>query len=114
MAQCPGMDPYFSSEMQEIADPVSTRKTVSEPSMVPERCGLVSMTSGGVMAKREQTYSSALTNGFRQGVLLNALALALVDEGTLGSANRQNALSKGFPEGSPLSFACGVILEISA
>ena len=102
------MDLYFSSEMQEIADPVSTRKTVSEPSMVPERCGLVSMTSGGVMAKREQTYISALTNGFLQGVLLNAHA------GILGSANCQKALSKGFPDGSPLSFACGVSLEISA
>ena len=114
MAQCPGMDLYFSSEMQEIAGPVSTRKTVSEPSMVPERCGLVSMTSGGVMAKREQTYSSALTTGFLQGVLLNALVLALVDVGTLGSANCQKALSNGFPDGSPLSFACGVSLEISA
>ena len=108
------MDLYFSSEMQEIADPVSTRNTVSEPSMVPERCGLVSMTSGGVMAKREQTYSSALTTGFLQGVLLNALVLALVDVGTLGSANCQKALSNGFPDGSPLSFACGVSLEISA
>ena len=28
IAQCPGMDLYFSSEMQEIADPVSTRKSV--------------------------------------------------------------------------------------
>ena len=114
MAQCPGMDLYFSLEMQEIADPVSTRKTVSEPSMVPERCGRVSMTSGGVMAKREQTYSSALTNGFLQGVLLNAFVLALVDEGTLGSANCQKALSKGFPDGSPRSLAWGVSLEISA
>ena len=66
------------------------------------------------MAKREQTYSSALTTGFLQGVLLNALVLALVDVGTLGSANCQKALSKGFPDGSPLSFACGVSLEISA
>ena len=108
------MDLYFSSEMQEIADPVSTRKIVSDPSMVPARCGRVSKTSGGVMAKREQTYSSALTNGFLQGVLLNALVLALIDEGIFGSANCQNALSKGFPDGSPLSLAWGVSLEISA
>ena len=75
---------------------------MSEPSMVPARCGRVSRTSGGVMAKREQTYSSALTNGFLQGVLLNAFVLALVDEGIIGSANCQKALSKGFPDGSSL------------
>ena len=108
------MDLYFSSEMQEIADPVSTRKIVSDPLMVPERCGRVSRTPGGVMAKREQMYSSALTNGFLQEVLLNVFVLALVDEGIFGSANCQNALSKGFPDGSPLSFAWGVSLEISA
>ena len=75
------MDLYFSSEMQEIADPVLTRKFVSDPSMVLERCGRVSRTSGGVMVKREHTYSSALTNGFLHGVLLNVFVLALVDEG---------------------------------
>ena len=100
--------------MHEIADPVSTRKMVSEPSIVPVRCGRVSKTSGGVIVKREQTYSSALMNGFRQGVLLNAFVLALVDEGILGSANCQNALSKGLPDGSPLSLFCGVSLEMSA
>ena len=55
IAQCPGMDLYFSSEMQEIAYPVSTRKIVSDPLIVPARCSRVSRTSGGVMAKREQT-----------------------------------------------------------
>ena len=60
MAQCPGMDLYFSSEMQEIADPVSTRKTVSEPSMVPERCGLVSMTSGDALSRPPQPLCSIL------------------------------------------------------
>ena len=108
------MDLYFSSDMQEIADPVSTRNMVSDPSMVPERCGRVSRTSGGVMVKREQTYSSALTNGFLHGVLLNVFVLALVDEGILGSANCQNALSNGLPDGLPLSFAWGVSREISA
>ena len=68
----------------------------------------------GVMVNREQTYSSALTNGFRQGALLNVFVLALVDEDTLGSANCQNALSKGLPAGSPLSLFCGVSLVISA
>ena len=100
--------------MQEIADPLLTRNMVSDPSMVPERCGRVSRTSGGVMVKREQTYSSALTNGFLHGVLLNVFILALVDEGILGSANCQNALSNGFPDGSPLSLACRVSREISA
>ena len=33
------------------------------------------------MLKREHTYSSALTNGFLQGVLLNALVLALTNLG---------------------------------
>ena len=47
-------------------------------------------------------------------VLLNAFVLALVDEGILGSANCQNALSKGLPDGSPLSLFCGVSLEMSA
>ena len=84
------------------------------PSMVPERCGRVSRTSGGVMAKREHTYSSALTNGFLHGGLLNVFVLALVDEGILGSANCQNALPNGFPDGSPLSLAWGVSREISA
>ena len=74
----------------------------------------MSKTSGGVIVKREQTYSSALTNGFLHGVLLNVFVLALVDEGILGSANCQNALLKGFPDGSPLSLAWGVSLEISA
>ena len=87
---------------------------MSDPSMVPARCGRVSRTSGGVMAKREQTYSSALTNGFRQGALLNAFELALVDDGIVGSANCQNALSEGLPAGSPLSLFCGVSLEMSA
>ena len=66
------------------------------------------------MVNREQAYSSALTNGFLHGVLLNVFVLALVDEGILGSANCQNALSNGFPDGSPLSLAWGVSLEISA
>ena len=74
----------------------------------------MSKTSGGVIVKREQTYSSALTNGFLHGVLLNAFVLALVDDGILGSANCQNALSKGLPAGSPLSLFCGVSLEMSA
>ena len=73
----------------------------------------MSSTSGGVMVKREQTYSSALTNGFLQGVLLNALVLALMDLGIVASASCQNALSKGFWD-APLSFTCGVSLEISA
>ena len=72
----------------------------------------MSSTSGGVMVKREHTYSSALTNGFLQGVLLNALVLT--DPGIVGSASCQNTLSKGFWDGSPLSFTCGVNLEISA
>ena len=87
---------------------------MSDPSSVPLRWGRVSTTSGGVMVKREHTYSSALTNGFLQGVLLNAFVLALVDEGTLGSASCQKALSKGFPDGSPLSLDWGFSLEISA
>ena len=66
------------------------------------------------MVKREQTYSSALTNGFLQGVLLNAFVLALMDVGILGSASCQKALSKGLWDGSPLSLTCGVSLEISA
>ena len=71
-------------------------------------------TSGGVIVNREQTYSSALTNGFRQGAPLNAFVLALVDDGILGSGNCQNALSEGLPAGSPLSLFCGVSLEMSA
>ena len=66
------------------------------------------------MVKREQTYSSKLTNGFLQGVLLNAFVLALTDDGIVGSASCQKALSKGFCDGSPLSLTCGVSLEISA
>ena len=66
------------------------------------------------MVKREHTYSSALTNGFLQGVLLNTLVLALTDLGIVGSASCQKALSKGFWDGSPLSLTCGVNLEISA
>ena len=61
----------------------------------------MSSTSGGVMVKREHTYSSALTNGFLQGVLLNALVLALTDLGIVGSASCQKALSKGFWDGYP-------------
>ena len=82
--------------------------------MVPDRCGRVSMTSGGVMAKREQTYSSALTNGFLQGVLLNAFVLALIDEGILGSANCQKALSKRLSRRFAPLLGLGVNLEISA
>ena len=41
--------------MQEMAEPESTRKIVSTPSRVPDRCGRVSRTSGGVREKREQT-----------------------------------------------------------
>ena len=74
----------------------------------------MSSTSGGVMVKREHTYSRALTNGFLHGVPLNALMLALTDEGIVGSASCQKALSKGFCDGSPLSLTCGVSLEISA
>ena len=74
----------------------------------------MSSTSGGVMVKREQTYSSALTNGFLQGVLLNAFVLALTDVGIVGSASCQKALSKGFWDGSSLSLTCGVSLGISA
>ena len=74
----------------------------------------MSKTSGGVIVKREQTYSSALTNGFLQGVLRNAFVLALVDEGILECANCQNALSNGLSDGSSLSLLCGVSLEISA
>ena len=70
----------------------------------------MSSTSGGVMVKREQAYSSALMNGFLHGVLL----LALTDEGIVGSASCQKALSNGFCDGSPLSLTCGVSLEISA
>ena len=66
------------------------------------------------MVKREQTHSSALTNGFLQGVLLNAFVLALTDVGIAGSASCQKALSKGFWDSSPLSLTCGVSLEISA
>ena len=66
-----GRERYLSSEIHDIADPVSTKKIVSDPSNVPLRWGRVSRTSGGVMVKREHTYSSALTNGFLQGVLLN-------------------------------------------
>ena len=47
----------------------------------------MSSTSGRVMVKREQTYSSALTNGFMQGVLLNAFVLALTDDGIVGSVS---------------------------
>ena len=74
----------------------------------------MSSTSGGVMVKREQTYSSALTNGFLQGVLQNAFVLALTNDGIVGCASCQKALPKGFCDGSPLSFTCGVSLEISA
>ena len=74
----------------------------------------MSSTSGRVMVKREQTYSSALTNGFMQGVLLNAFVLALTDDGIVGSASCQKTLSNGFCNGSPLSLTCGVSLEISA
>ena len=62
----------------------------------------MSSTSGGVMVKRKQTYSSMLTNGFLQGVLLNAFVLALTDDGIVGSASCQKALLNGFPDGSPL------------
>ena len=55
----------------------------------------MSSTSGGVMVKMEQTYSSVLMNGFLQGVLLNAFVLALTDVGIVGSASCQKALSKG-------------------
>ena len=74
----------------------------------------MSNTSGGVIVKSEETYSSALTNGFLQGVLRNAFVLALTDDGIVGSASCQKALSNGFPDGSPLSLFCGVSLEISA
>ena len=100
--------------MQDNADPVSTRKIVSNPSSVPVRWGRVLRTPSGVMLKIEQTYRSALTKGFLQGVLLNAGVLALTDSGTLGSASCQNALSKGVCDGSPLSLTWGVSLEISA
>ena len=96
-----GRERYFSSEIHDIADPVSTRKIVSDPSNVPLRWGRVSITSGGAMVKREHTYSSTLTNGFLQGVLLNALVLALTDLGIVGSASCQKALSKGFWDGYP-------------
>ena len=66
------------------------------------------------MVKRGQTSSSALTNGFLHGVLLNAFVLALTDDGIVGSASCQKALSNGFWDSSPLSFLCGVSLEISA
>ena len=66
------------------------------------------------MVKREQTYSSALTNGFLQGVLLNAFVLALMGVGIIGSASCQKALLKGFWDGLPLCLTCGVSLEISA
>ena len=66
------------------------------------------------MLKIEQTYRSALTNGVLQGVLLNAGVLVLKDSSILGSASCQNALSKGFCDGSPLSLTCCVSLEISA
>ena len=65
------------------------------------------------MVNREQTYRSALTNGFLQVVLLNAWVLALTDPGIFGSTSCQNARSKGFWDGSPLSLICRVSLEIS-
>ena len=82
--------------MQEMAEPESTRKTVSTPSKVPDRCGRVSRTSGGVRAKREQTYRSALTIGFLHGVLLNVDALVLSALDVPGSTSCQKALSNGF------------------
>jgi len=50
-----GSERNFSSEMHEMAEPESTKKIVSTPSKVPDRCGRVSKTSGGVREKREQT-----------------------------------------------------------
>ena len=88
-----GRERYLSSEMQDIADPVSTRKIVSDSSSVPMRWDRVSRTLGGVMLKIEQTYKSALMNKFLQGVVLNDRGLVLTDSGTLGSASCQNALS---------------------
>ena len=71
-------------------------------------------TSGGVMLRMEYTYRSGLTNEFLEGVLLNERVLALTDSGILGSASWQNALSKGFSDGSPRSLIWQVSLEISA
>ena len=64
------------------------------------------------MVKREQTYSSKLTNGFLQGVLLNAFVLALTDVGIVRSASCQKALSKGFWDGSPLSLTIDFPLHL--
>ena len=63
------------------------------------------------MVNREQTYRSALTNGFLQVVLLIAWVLALTDPGIFRSASCQNARSKGFWDGSPLSLTLRLVLR---